>query len=96
MSGTPLTIEGRTTGVIEPLSGYLAISPDGKRLAFSRRRWESWPLVVRELATRVERQLTHTACNAALPSREDSHTLLYATDCGRGSALALTRVDLQD
>jgi hypothetical protein len=47
----------RRTGVIEPLGGiagparYPAISPDGKRLAFSCWQWGSWHLVVRELAT---------------------------------------------
>lgn len=82
MSGAPLIIVRRTTGVIEPLSGiagpviYPAISPDGKRLAFSRRDWGSWHLVVRELATGVEQQLTHAACNATLPSWEDGQTLL--------------------
>jgi Tol biopolymer transport system component len=103
LSGAHLIIVRRTTGVIEPLSGiagparYPAVSPDGKRLAFSRRQWGSWHLVVRELATGVEQQLTHAACNATLPSWEDSHTLLYATDCGRGLGLsALARVDLRD
>ena len=103
VSEAHLIIVRRTTGVIEPLSGiagpvrYPAISPDGKRLAFSRRQWGAWHLVVRELVTGVERQLTHAACNATLPSWADSHTLLYATDCGRGLGLsALARVDLQD
>jgi hypothetical protein len=102
-SGPRLMMVRRTTGAIEPLSGiagparYPAISPDGKRLAFSRRQWGAWHLVVRELATGVERQLTHAACNATLPSWENGHTLLYATDCGRGLGLsALARVDLQD
>jgi len=103
VSGAHLIILRRTTGTIEPLSGiagparYPAISPDGKWLAFSRRQWGSWHLVVRELATGVEQQLTHAACNATLPSWEDSHTLLYATDCGRGLGLsAIARVDLRD
>jgi dipeptidyl aminopeptidase/acylaminoacyl peptidase len=103
VTGPHLIIVRRSTGVVEPLSGiagparYPSISPDGKRLAFSRRKWGSWQLVVRELATGVERQLTHTACNATLPSWEDPHTLLYATDCGRGLGLsALARVALQD
>ena len=103
VSTAHLIIVRRSTGVIEPLRGiagpvrYPAISPDAKRLAFSRRHWGSWHLVVRELATGVEHQLTHTACNATLPSWEDTHTLLYATDCGRGLGLsALARVDLQD
>jgi hypothetical protein len=103
VSEAHLIMVRRSTGMIKPLTGivgparYPAISPDGKRLAFSRRQWGSWHLVVRELATGVERQLTHSACNATLPSWEDSHTLLYATDCGRGLGLsALARVDLQD
>jgi WD40-like Beta Propeller Repeat len=103
VSTAHMIIVRRSTGVIEPLRGiagpvrYPAISPDAKRLAFSRRHWGSWHLVVRELATGVEHQLTHTACNATLPSWEDTHTLLYATDCGRGLGLsALARVDLQD
>ncbi len=101
-SGAHLIMVRRTTGVMEPLTGiagparYPAISPDGKRLAFGRRQWGSWHLVVRDLATGVERQFTHAACNATLPSWEDSHTLLYATDCGRGLGLsALARVDLE-
>jgi hypothetical protein len=103
VSGSHLIIVRRSTGMVEPLGGiagparYPSISPDGKRLAFSRRKWGSWQLMVRDLATGVEQQLTHTACNATLPSWEDPHTLLYATDCGRGLGLsALARVALQD
>lgn len=103
VSGSYLIMVRRLTGMVEPLTGiagparYPSISPDGKRLAFSRRKWGSWQLVVRELATGVEQQLTHTVCNATLPSWEDTHTLLYATDCGRGFGLsALARVALQE
>src|SRR5258707_14124938 len=80
VSGAHMIIVSRSTGVIDPLRGiagpvrYPAISPDGKRLAFSRRHSGSRHLVVRELATGVEHQLTHTACNATLPSWEDTHT----------------------
>jgi Tol biopolymer transport system component len=99
-----LVLLRNSTGVIEPLNGiagpsrYPAISPDGKRLAFSRRQWGSWQLVVRELTTGAERQLTHTAaCNATSPSWEDGNTLLYATDCGRDLGLtAIARVALTD
>ncbi|MCU1298254.1 MAG: hypothetical protein JWO91_2532 [Acidobacteriaceae bacterium] len=101
--GAQLIIVRRSTGVVEPLTGiagparYPSISEDGKRLAFSRRISGSWQLVVRELVTGIEQQLTHTACNATLPSWEDAHTLLYATDCGRGLGLtALARVHLQN
>jgi hypothetical protein len=76
---------------------YPAVSPDGKRLAFSRRERGSWHLFTRVLATGYEQQLTHAPCNAISPAWEDNHTLLYATDCGRGVGLsALARVVLPD
>jgi hypothetical protein len=74
---------------------YPSISPDGERVAFSRREHGSWHLVVRKLTNGVERQLTHGSCNAISPSWQDAQTLLYATDCGRGvelSALASVSV----
>jgi hypothetical protein len=72
---------------------YPSISPDGKRLAFSRRNRGSWSLFVRTLATGEEQQLTHALCNATSPSWVNLRTLLYATDCGRGVGLsALARV----
>jgi hypothetical protein len=72
---------------------YPSISPDGKRLAFSRRSRGSWRLFVRTLATGEEQQLTHAQCNATSPSWVSLRTLLYATDCGRGVGLsALARV----
>jgi len=98
-----LAVVRRSTGIVEPLRGlagparYPAISHDGKRLAFSRRKWGAWQLVVRDLATGGEQQLTHTACNATMPSWEDAKTLLYATDCGRGFGLsAIARVAVQN
>jgi Glycosyltransferase family 87/WD40-like Beta Propeller Repeat len=76
---------------------YPAISPDGKRLAFSRREGGSWHLFARTFATGYEQQITHAPCNAVSPSWEDNHTLLYATDCGRGVGLsAIARVVLPD
>jgi hypothetical protein len=74
---------------------YPSVSPDGKRLAFSRRDHGFWHLVVRELATGYEEDLTHASCNAISPSWENAQTLLYATDCGRGVGLsAIARVAL--
>jgi len=74
---------------------YPSVSPDGKRLAYSRRDYGFWHLVVRELATGYEQQLTHASCNAISPSWENAQTLLYATDCGRGVGLsAIARVVL--
>ncbi len=102
VSAPHLALVRQTSNLVEPLTGipgparYPAISPDGKRLAFSRREDGSWQLVVRELATGHNRQLTHAACNATLPAWQGNHTLLYATDCGRGlglSALALVNLE---
>jgi len=74
---------------------YPSISPDGQRLAFSRRDGGSWHLIVRSLTTGYEQQLTHATCNAISPSWENAGTLLYATDCGRGVGLsAIARVVL--
>ena len=92
-----------STGLVEPLAKitgpvrYPAISPDGRRLAFSRRMQGSWHLVVREMPTGIEQQLTHAECNATLPSWESPQALLYATDCGRGLGLStLARFVLPD
>ena len=78
---------------VRPPVRYPAISPDGKRLAFSRRDRGFWHLFVDVLATGDELQLTRASCNATSPSWADAHTLLYATDCGRGVGLsAIARV----
>jgi WD40-like Beta Propeller Repeat len=89
----------RNTREVIPLAGftrptrYPSISPDGRRLAFTRREHGVWHLFVRDLATTSERQLTHAWCNALSPSWMDTHTVLYATDCGRGVGLtAIARV----
>ena len=66
---------------------YPAISPDGKRLAFSRRENGSWHLFFRD-ARGEERQLTSASCNATSPSWEDPQTILYVSDCGRGLGLS--------
>ena len=72
---------------------FPAISPDGGRLAFSRRQRGSWHLFVRDLSSGMEQQLTYAACNATSPSWENGNSLLYATDCGRGVGLtAVARV----
>lgn len=72
---------------------YPALSPDGRQLAFSRLKRGSWHLIVRDLTTGVEQQLTQTSCNAISPAWQDTQTLLYASDCGRGVGLsAIVRV----
>jgi Glycosyltransferase family 87 len=74
---------------------YPAVSPDSGRLALSRRESGSWHLFVRDFSTGAEQRLTTGACNATSPTWEDSHTLLYATDCGRGYELnAVARIAL--
>jgi Glycosyltransferase family 87/WD40-like Beta Propeller Repeat len=87
------------SGEVQPLTDiagavrYPAVSPNGKWLAFSRRESGSWHLFVRDLAHKTEQQLTHAACNAVSPTWQDSQTLLYVSDCGRGFGLgALVRV----
>jgi hypothetical protein len=96
-----LVLVKHETGVTEVLTGAddatrcPAISPDGKRLAFSRRPRGSWQLIARELVSGAEQQLTHSSCNATSAAWQDSQTLLYATDCGRGVGLsAIARVVL--
>jgi hypothetical protein len=74
---------------------YPSVSPDGNRLAFSRRDRGFWHLVIHDFASGREQQLTHSSCNAVSPSWENSSTLLYATDCGRGVGLsAIARIAL--
>ena len=67
---------------------YPSVSPDGKRVAFSRLDRGSWHVVVRELSTGTEQQLTHAWCNSISPAWQDTHTVLYASDCGRGVGLS--------
>ena len=95
-----LLVRHRTGEVVELTefphpARYPSVSPDGERLAFSRREHGFWHLVIREFTTGREQQLTHASCNAVSPSWEDSSTLLYATDCGRGVGLsAIARIAL--
>ncbi|MGH9494884.1 MAG: glycosyltransferase 87 family protein [Candidatus Sulfotelmatobacter sp.] len=103
VSDPHLLVSRRATAGVTQLSDipgpvrYPAASPDGKRLAFSRREHGSWHLFVRRFATGREQQLTDLHCNAISPSWADDHTLLYATDCGRGVGMsAIARVVLPD
>lgn len=67
---------------------YPSVSPDGRRVAFSRLDRGSWHVVVRELSTGTEQQLTHGWCNSISPAWQDAQILLYASDCGRGVGLS--------
>jgi hypothetical protein len=74
---------------------YPAISPDGQRLAFSRRESGSWQLFVRDLGSGRENRFTQGACNAMSPHWETPQALVYVSDCGRGLALgAAARVNV--
>jgi len=97
-SSPHLVIVKHNDGAPQPISivgatRYPALSPDGGRLAFSRRQYGSWHLFVRDLKNGTEQQLTHAPCNATYSSWENARNLLYATDCGRGVGLtAIARI----
>jgi hypothetical protein len=87
------TLEARTFENIAGTVRYPSVSPESDRLVFSRRESSSWHLFVHELSTGIERRLTDGTCNATYPAWQDSRTLLYATDCGRGLGLnAIARI----
>lgn len=94
VSNPHLVLARRLTQQVTLLPGfpeparYPSISPDGKRMAFSRRDHGSWHLIVRELTNGAELQITHGSCNAISPSWQNAQSLLYATDCGRGVGLS--------
>jgi len=99
VSSPHLVLVKHDTGRIETMQEiqepvrYPALSPDGQRLAFSRLQRGSWHLIVRDLTTGVEQQLTQALCNAISPAWQDTQTLLYASDCGRGVGLsAIVRI----
>ena len=76
---------------------FPAVSPDAKRLAFSRLDGGSWHLFVHEFASGFEQQLTHGSCNAISSAWQNNIKLLYATDCGRGVGVsAIASVGLQN
>jgi glycosyl transferase family 87/WD40 repeat protein len=94
------------TRLVRPLTpvhvraGYLAISPDGRWLAYAREEGGNWQLHVAalddtaEIAMHDDRRLTSADCNSLSPAwLSDSKTLVYATDCGRGLGLtALAKI----
>jgi len=68
---------------------FPAVSPDGQWLAFSQQDGGSWQVSVMKLSTGEEHPLTNADCNSTTPAwLPDSHTLVYATDCGRGLGLS--------
>ncbi|HEY1676767.1 MAG TPA: glycosyltransferase 87 family protein [Candidatus Sulfotelmatobacter sp.] len=74
---------------------FPALSPDGRWLALSRRESGSWHLFLHDLQNGEEVRFTSGACNAISPSWENSHALVYVSDCGRDLGLgAPVRLDL--
>jgi hypothetical protein len=86
-----LTLNSAITSLNLGESRYPALSPDGHWLAFSRFQAGAWNLWLQNRTTLATQRVTNAACNQTEPSWEpDSHTLLYASDCGR--ALGLTAI----
>ena len=70
---------------------YPALSPDGRWLAYSRFQSGAWNLWLQDRNSLTTHRLAEVGCNQVEPAWEpDSHTLLYASDCGR--ALGLTAI----
>jgi hypothetical protein len=86
------SIQSLDTGITR----YPSVSPDGHWLAYSQLQRGSWNLWLRNLTNGQTERLTNAECNDTEPVwTEDSRSLVYATDCGRGlwlSALCRRRV----
>jgi hypothetical protein len=98
--GHPALFLVNQAGTVRPLDmddeRYPSVSPDGQWLAYSQLQGGSWNLWLRNLHNGQTERLTHAACNSTEPAWvNDSRTLIYASDCGRGlwfSALCRRRV----
>ncbi len=65
-----------------------AVSPSGELLAFTATHHGIRHVWIEEMAARNSREITGGACNSYAPAWEpDSHTLVFASDCGRGLGL---------
>lgn len=84
-----------STGSSAP-SRFPAEAPDGEWLAYSREDGGAWHLALVNLKTGRDLQLTRGYCNSTHPAwTEDSKSIIYATDCGRGLGLtALVRLSV--
>jgi Tol biopolymer transport system component len=67
--------------------GSSDISPDGSRLIASHLIANRWQLVMVDLLSHAQKQLTASDCNSGAPEWKDPKTILYATDCERGNGL---------
>jgi hypothetical protein len=89
------------SGTIEEISvptcsaRYPAVSPDGKRIAFSCEQGGTWQIHVMNFDGE-QIQITNADCNSVTPVWTlDSKELIYATDCGRGLGItALARLSV--
>ena len=62
-----------------------AISPDGKWMAFESTEAGPQQIWLRDMATGQVQLVAGGNCNNSSPAwEEDSHTLVFASDCGRG------------
>jgi Glycosyltransferase family 87/WD40-like Beta Propeller Repeat len=88
--------EGSIQSLDIGIARYPSVSPDGHWLAYSQLQRGSWNLWLRNLTNGQTKRLTNAECNDTEPVwTEDSRTLVYASDCGRGlwlSALCRRRV----
>jgi Tol biopolymer transport system component len=65
-----------------------ALSPDGKWMAFESTQRGPKQIVLREMVTGKQQLLTGGNCNNSSPAwEEDSQTLIFASDCGRGTGM---------
>jgi hypothetical protein len=80
---------------MQPLTSYLAgehsepaVSPDGRRLAFTVTRFGIEHIWVEDISTRAASELTGGNCNSYAAAWDpDSIRLVFASDCGRGLGL---------
>jgi hypothetical protein len=88
--------EGSIQSLDIGIARYPSVSPDGHWLAYSQLQRGNWNLWLRNLTNGQTERLTNAECNDTEPVwTEDSRTLVYASDCGRGlwlSALCRRRV----
>ena len=88
-TGSPAQISAVTCS-----ARYPSVSPDGKWMAYSCERAGLWQLLVMNLGTQEQRQLTTSDCNSITPTWvPGSRDLIFATDCGRALGItALSRL----
>lgn len=92
---TRRTIPTATSLTLED-SPVMAVSPDGKWLAYETTQNDSTQISIRNRLTGEMKVLTGGNCNSSAPTWElDSRAILFASDCGRAFGLpALYRADI--